>query len=547
MRRLVLLSFVFIACGQPPTRSDPPATRDTTAPVTTVSPASLEQVGPLAVVLTADEPATIRYTTDGTDPRISETAVFAQNTVTLALAPPSKTVLTFSAVDAAGNEEAPRSETYSLLEDLVPASLSGRILLPDTITGGQVGIALYDRDPTKSGFEQPKRILQQAVGATGLLNYKFDGLDAGSYWVVAGWWEGTAYVGDPKAFGFALDAPVALDPDAESKARADFVDVYVGRCDPNGPGVEGEILIAEPLQGLNIAVALLDRPLRTSGGAEPIGFAFGLGTGERRTFALCHDSAAPAYLIASATPEGAEEPAALTSHPANPLDLGTLQTVTLRLGMPEPTLGTISGDIELSAALPGATVTVILTDEPPSENSPIVAMSRHELDSATQYPYAIHGLAEGTYFVSALVKTADGAEAFVQSGTGKISSDARETIVDVAINASRVTGTITVINAPAGIGQVAVGATRVGETKPAAFTTVTLGAADAEGVRTAAYSLFGLANAEYDVFGVVDYAGDGKFDDDFLLHSQAGSPSRVTVSASQPVTSDITFDYTEEP
>lgn len=547
MPRLFLCLLVFAAaCGQP-TRSDQPDAKDTTAPVTSVNPASVEQVGPLAVVLTTDGPATIRYTTDGSDPRTSETAVVADNTVTLALAPPSKTVLTFSAVDAAGNEEEPRSETYTLLEALVPASLSGRVLFPDALRGGQMGIALYDRDPRLGGALQPIRVLQQAVGATGVLNYKFDGLTAGSYWVAAGWWPGVAFSGDPRAFGIAFGAPVALDPDDEAKARADFIDVYVGRCDPEGPGVEGEVLVAEPLQDLNIAVGLLDRPLRTSGGAEPIGFAFALGSGERRTFALCHDSAAPAYLIASATPEGSEEPAALTTHPDNPLDLGSLQTVTLRLGLPEPALGSISGDIRLSAPMPGATVTVILTDEPPSESSPIVAMSRYEIAAATQIPWAIHGLADGTWFVSALVKTAAGAEAFVQSGTAKITAEAKAATLDIEINARGVSGTVTVIGAPAGIGQVAVGVTRVGETDPAAFTTVTLGAADLEGIRNASYSLFGLADGQYDVYGVVDYAGDGRFDDDFPAHTQAGSPSRVTVSSTGSVTSDITFDFTEEP
>ncbi len=110
------------ACGDnsPATEGDPDAmtaqpdadVADTTAPTTTASPAG--GVGfdlPETVTLTADEPSTIYYTTDGTTPTTASASGPSPLAVTgiTAVQP-----LQFFAVDAADNAEAVKSEAYSV-------------------------------------------------------------------------------------------------------------------------------------------------------------------------------------------------------------------------------------------------------------------------------------------------------------------------------------------------------------------------------------------------------------------------------------------------
>ncbi len=60
------------------------------------------------MVLTANEPATIYYTTDGNDPTISST----QYTVPIVIS--ADTILKFFAVDTAGNPSGIYTETYTI-------------------------------------------------------------------------------------------------------------------------------------------------------------------------------------------------------------------------------------------------------------------------------------------------------------------------------------------------------------------------------------------------------------------------------------------------
>lgn len=88
------------------------AATDTTAPTTTASPPG--GVGfdvPQAVTLTADEAATIYYTTDGTTPTTASPSGASPLEVTGITAGQP---LQFFAVDAAGNTEAVKSEAYTL-------------------------------------------------------------------------------------------------------------------------------------------------------------------------------------------------------------------------------------------------------------------------------------------------------------------------------------------------------------------------------------------------------------------------------------------------
>jgi hypothetical protein len=82
---------------------------DTAAPVTTASPAGGTYAAAQSVILSANEGATIYYTTDGSTPTETSTAY----SVPITIPDTATVVLKFFARDAAGNSETVKTQTYS--------------------------------------------------------------------------------------------------------------------------------------------------------------------------------------------------------------------------------------------------------------------------------------------------------------------------------------------------------------------------------------------------------------------------------------------------
>ena len=90
---------------------------DTTPPVATVTPSGNTFINSISVTLTANESATIYYTTNGSTPDTSS----AQYTNPIQLA--DTTTLKYFAKDTAGNSESIKSETYII--ELAPGDING--------------------------------------------------------------------------------------------------------------------------------------------------------------------------------------------------------------------------------------------------------------------------------------------------------------------------------------------------------------------------------------------------------------------------------------
>jgi len=84
------------------------ATGDTTAPVTTATPAAGTYTGAQSVTLTANETATIYYTTNGTTPTTSSTVYSAPVNIA------TTTTLEYFARDTAGNSESVKTGVYTI-------------------------------------------------------------------------------------------------------------------------------------------------------------------------------------------------------------------------------------------------------------------------------------------------------------------------------------------------------------------------------------------------------------------------------------------------
>ncbi len=90
------------------TVTNAPGGQDTTAPVTSASPAGGSYNGPVTVMLTANEPASTFYTVDGSAPTTQSLAYAGPITIS------ATTTLRFFSVDSAGNAEATRTEVYAI-------------------------------------------------------------------------------------------------------------------------------------------------------------------------------------------------------------------------------------------------------------------------------------------------------------------------------------------------------------------------------------------------------------------------------------------------
>ena len=85
---------------------------DTIAPTVTANETSGSFNTTQNITLSADEPATIYYTTNGTDPTTNSTVYTGPFNI------PNTTTLKFIAVDAAGNQSPVQSETYNIKSDV---------------------------------------------------------------------------------------------------------------------------------------------------------------------------------------------------------------------------------------------------------------------------------------------------------------------------------------------------------------------------------------------------------------------------------------------
>lgn len=119
-------------------------TLDTTPPVTSATPGSGNYAGTVSVALTANETATIHYTTDGKTPTTAS-AVYA-GPIPLNAATTSTLTLMFFAVDRAGNAEKAQSLAYTIHQP----DLTGAVAINNgaaTTVSQNVTLALFASDP----------------------------------------------------------------------------------------------------------------------------------------------------------------------------------------------------------------------------------------------------------------------------------------------------------------------------------------------------------------------------------------------------------------
>lgn len=112
------------ACGggsNDPNAGAPPGVVDTTAPFTSVSPGAGLYPTNQFVTLSANEPATVYYTTDGNLPTVGGVTTISGTSPVSGILINSPTNLRYFSVDTTGNEESPKSAMYNF--DFNPPNL----------------------------------------------------------------------------------------------------------------------------------------------------------------------------------------------------------------------------------------------------------------------------------------------------------------------------------------------------------------------------------------------------------------------------------------
>jgi poly(hydroxyalkanoate) depolymerase family esterase len=97
-------------------KNHPMQSSDTNAPITVATPSGGTYEGSVTVELKANEPASTYYTTDVSSPTKNSTKYTGPLTLT------GPTTLKFFSIDNAGNEEAIKTETYSITGDITAAT-----------------------------------------------------------------------------------------------------------------------------------------------------------------------------------------------------------------------------------------------------------------------------------------------------------------------------------------------------------------------------------------------------------------------------------------
>lgn len=514
------------------------------APVTTANPRGQTHVGALAVTLTSVPAATIKYTTDGSDPTTSATATSGASPVVVTLEAPSHVTLKFFAVGTDGPSETPHSEEYALIETLNPASISGRLFVPASMQSGSASVLLYHADPHVPGNGAAITGIQTVSPNANGAPYHFDGLAAGRYWVVGGWWPGTPS-GDPTAYGFARLNSVSVDPAVVANSRADFVDVYVGECDPQDTGVDGTVTIASNMVSNNVVVAAYtNAPTPGALQATPVGYALAIGTGTVRPFAMCGTPPGTVYLMAGVGPAMARpgnNAGVYQAYAHNPLSLTHVTHISFQIGEQAADLGSISGAIHLNGGLIGGTINVVATTGTGNITQQAV-QALVGIDGTTDkdYTYALNNLPAGTYTLTLALKSADDLNAYSQAPSPiTITLPANANVTqDLSGSVGRISGTVTVTNPATGTQNVAVVVSPVGSQTPVASATTSLGALNG-GVRTADYVAFGVPDGNFSVAAIVDTNNNGTYLDDLANTCGAVAPSAAVISQGNQFTSDI--------
>ncbi|MBU2549879.1 MAG: chitobiase/beta-hexosaminidase C-terminal domain-containing protein, partial [Proteobacteria bacterium] len=168
---------------------------DTTAPVTTASPAGGQYHGPVSVSLTCNDEASgcaaTYYTVDGNEPTTGSRAYGSQIQVTDA------TTIKFFSKDLAGNSEPVRTETYTIAPPSAPPDMNGLpflgVLLDDDADHDGIPDVIEnrtctdpnnpdtDRDGLKDGVEDANRngVLDSGETNPCLADTDGDGLNDG--------------------------------------------------------------------------------------------------------------------------------------------------------------------------------------------------------------------------------------------------------------------------------------------------------------------------------------------------------------------------------
>ncbi len=286
-------------------------------------------------------------------------------------------------------------------ESSLPAGvISGTLRLGED-PGSVVGeVVLFDSNPMLEENTAP--VAEMEFGPiTGAAEkaFRFDGLESGFYYlmaVVANYSESGPELSEEDYHHVLYTDPIEIRLSDPQRVEYSDADLYYGYQDPALGQVSGTLHIGADLQ-VNDTMVLVSRMLPGDDFVEfwpsRIQSFPGEAGSELRDFSLDNLPDGEFYLIAIS--ERTEEEDLLFFWPYNRLTIslpnqGEVTGVDFYLGQDNPSMGSISGEIVLSAALPEAEIHLLLFDHEPQQGSePFGYKSLPGIQNQTRIDYQV--------------------------------------------------------------------------------------------------------------------------------------------------------------
>jgi hypothetical protein len=522
---------------------------DTTAPETLIAPPGGLYESAITVTLTANEPATLTWTLDGTDPLESSTVQTAASPATLSVE--GSFTLKVFATDTAGNKEAVRTEAYTILSSLTPAIIAGTVHVAERLRNESLYVSAFVQ-----GSQGPIEAKKVVLGMTQAAEAPFviEALGSGSFYVIAGVDVGADGSAANDIMAASPAGPFELDPAVEGKKQATGAEIWLGLADPERGSIEGNIMLGEQYRTLRPYLFVFDR--QPAEGVEPVAVTLAepANAEGRTSYIATVDNTAGYHVYAALDPAGdglGTDDDIWTAHPTNPVAVMVEDPekrhatgIDFWIGMQNPELAHLSGTLALSAPLPTGTAFVALLDAPVGQHRRIVGYQPVDISAGgTTFAYEMLNVPFGTWYPVAVVENAAGKQALgVRQAAVVLSTTAPSAgAVDFTVGVGLVKGRITVIDETAAYGEVLVLLVPAGTSRAVAGEWFPLGLPDSTGRRTGNYELFGAPEGTFDMYAILDKNNDQDYVDDMNAGNITAGPD-VTVSGGVAANdSDFTF------
>lgn len=443
-------------------------------------------------------------------------------------------------------------------QELPKGGISGAVYLDVGMDQVLITIALFDRNPLGDDEDIDPFSELEFGPNPGVFAYSFGfaDLEAGTYYLAGA--HTLEAEEDPWPHSVSPYAdPIEIDP--ADPALRDFTgaDIHIGTANPDLGSIAGAIHLGEDEDQYGVILMASRNQPFVEDNFWPSSMVY-LPPGDRanpRAFRLNNLPDGDFHLVALLEVGGADDMRPYL-WPLSPVTILTsdperkdISGIEFYIGLDDPSLGSVSGELHLSAPVGNADVSLILFDREPEENvPPVVAYEIDYSPGQTTLPFHAGNLADmPIMYLGGLLGLEDGRETFGISGPFEINLSVPEQthlegiVIDIAT--VTLTGTFTLANGPTDftLASMIFMEFVVDDYEYRGGSEFQLEAETGEGIRSGAFEIFPILNGNLDAFVLLDTDNNG-IDHESDISCVLGSV--IIDGATATVSQDFDADYT---